>query len=377
MRLHEYQAKQIFSRHNIPTPQGQVTNNADSVRLIAESIGDGCVIKAQVLSGGRGKAGGIRVAKTSREARELATNMMGVSIHGMKVHRVLVEEAIKFKRELYLAITIDRENATPIIIASSAGGIDIEDTYESKPESVIRIPIDPLIGVRSFHAQQLSGFLDIPIKLERDFCNVVTALWDIFSKFDALLIEINPLVISESQHILALDAKLEIDDSALFRHPDVAEMRDLDIEDELETEARKFGLSYIRMEGEVGCLVNGAGLAMTTMDLIQAAGGKPANFLDIGGGATAEKVAAALRIMLSDTKIKSVLVNIFGGITRCDEVAKGILTVKKELKKHIPMIVRLQGTNADIAALLLKDTDVFECASLSDAAQKAVEMVRV
>lgn len=374
MRLHEYQAKQLFHKYEIPIPKGQVTTNAESARLIAESIGGKCVIKAQILAGGRGKAGGIRVANTSQEARELATHIMGLNIHGMRVHKVLVEEAVKIQHEIYLAISIDRENAQPILIASSSGGVDIEETAEVRPDSIQKIPIDPLIGIRAFHAQRLTGWLDIPHNLTREFTALIISLWKVFSLNDALLVEINPLVISEDSHLLALDAKIEIDDNALFRHPDIAEMRDVDLEEVIETEARKFGLTYIRMKGNVGCLVNGAGLAMVTMDLIQAAGGEPANFLDVGGGASSEKVSAALKIMLSDGNIKSILVNIFGGITRCDEVAKGILAIQKETKITSPIVVRLEGTNAEIAGFLLKDAEVKYCNSLDEAAKTAVKM---
>jgi len=374
MRLHEYQAKQIFSKLGIPIPKGQVTTNAEQARLIAESISGSCVIKAQVLSGGRGKAGGIRVAKTSQEARELATYIMGMTIHEMKVHKVLVEEAVRINREIYIAITIDRELAVPVIIASSAGGIDIEETAEESPDSIFRLEINPVLGVQAFHARRLAGLLDIPREQDRTFLNLVSMLWKAFTDNDALLVEINPLVITEKQHLLALDAKMEIDENALFRHPELAESRDLEMEDNIETEARKFGLSYIRMPGSVGCLVNGAGLAMVTMDLIKASGGEPANFLDVGGGASSEKVAAALKIILSDLNIKSVLINIFGGITRCDEVAKGVLSIIKELKVTIPVIIRLEGTNADIASLLLKDADVRLCNTLIDAAQTAVKL---
>lgn len=376
MKLHEYQSKAIFHRYGVPIPKGRTTTMASEAKHFAEELGGKVVIKAQVLVGGRGKAGGIRLAKTPKEAEELATTILGMEIKGLPVRKILVDEAVSFEKEIYLGITNDRGARRPVMMASAAGGVDIEEVARVSPEKIIKIHIDPLLGLREYQARDLAVSIDLPRPLWRSFAEVAYGLWKAYTENDATLAEINPLVITSDKKLLALDGKMVVDDNALFRHPDLVEMRDLDAEDWAEVEARKFGLSYISLDGEIGCMVNGAGLAMATMDIIKLCGGEPANFLDIGGGAGAEKVAAALRIILSDPKVKAVLFNIFGGITRCDEVARGILTALAEVKPNIPMVVRLVGTNAEEGRRLLAEAKMITAETLLEAAQKAVAVVK-
>ncbi len=378
MKIQEYQAKQIFQKYEIPIPRGQVALNASFVRQIAEDLGNKVVVKAQVLVGGRGKAGGIRLADNPDRAEEIATEMMGMEIHGLSIHKVLVEEAIDINREIYLSIGTDRMNASPVIIASQYGGIDIEDTSEEAPEKISRIPIDPLAGLCDFQIRGLAVSIDLPRKHWKQFTKIANALWMIYQNNDASLVEINPLVISEQNGLIALDAKMTIDDNALFRHPELADLRDLDMEDPSEVEAQKYGITYIHMNGNIGCLVNGAGLAMATMDILKLKGGEPANFLDIGGGASAEKVSSALRIILSDSQVKAVLINVFGGITRCDEIARGITTALAEQKrKKTPMVVRLVGTNANEGYTILKKHKLPVARSFVEAAEKTIALAGV
>jgi succinyl-CoA synthetase beta subunit len=376
MKLHEYQSKQIFAKYGIPIPKGRVAATADEAKQIAEELGGRTVIKAQVLVGGRGKAGGIRLAKNPKEAEDLATQILAMEIKGLPVRKVLVDEAANISKEIYLGITNDRAYKRPVMIASAAGGVDIEEVARTSPEMIARIYIDPLLGLRDFQARDIAASIDLPHEYWRTFAEIARGLWQAFVETDATLAEINPLVITNDNRLLALDGKMTLDDNALYRHPDLADMRDIDIEAPAEVEARKYGLSYISLEGEIGCMVNGAGLAMATMDVIKLNGGEPANFLDIGGGAGAEKVAAALRIILSDPKVKAVLFNIFGGITRCDEVARGILAALADVKPKIPMVVRLVGTNAEEGMRLLSDAHMITAQTLLDAAEKAVKAAR-
>jgi succinyl-CoA synthetase beta subunit len=376
MKLHEYQSKQIFARYGVPIPRGRVATTAAEAKQIAEELGGKVVIKAQVLVGGRGKAGGIRLARTPKEAAEIATIILGMEIKGLPVRKVLVDEAASFAKEIYLGITNDRSARRPIMMASSAGGVDIEEVAALTPEKIARSHIDPLLGLRDYQSRDLAVNIDLPRELWRSFSEIAHGLWTAFQANDATLAEINPLVISADQRLVALDGKMVIDDNAIFRHGDLNEMRDLDVEDWAEVEARKYGLSYISLDGEIGCMVNGAGLAMATMDIIKLSGGDPANFLDIGGGAGAEKVAAALRIILADEKVKAVLFNIFGGITRCDEVARGILTALDDVKTRVPMVVRLVGTNAEEGRQLLADAHMATAETLLEAAQKAVAIAK-
>lgn len=376
MKLHEYQSKTIFSRYRIPIPRGRVAATASEAKQIAEELGGRVVIKAQVLVGGRGKAGGIRLAKNSKEAEELATVILGMDIKGLPVRKLLVDETVRIQKEIYLGITNDRAAGRPVMMASSEGGVEIEEVARVSPDKIIKTHIDPLLGLRDYQARDLAVSIDLPRDLWRGFQEICHGLWNAYSQSDASLAEINPLVITAENRLLALDGKMVVDDNALFRHPDLADMRDLDVEAAPEVEARKYGLSYIQLDGEIGCMVNGAGLAMATMDIIQLYGGSPANFLDIGGGASAEKVGAAFRIILSDPKVKVVLINIFGGITRCDEVARGILGAISEVKPKIPMVVRLVGTNAAEGRRLLGDAKMVTAETLVEAAQSAVRMAK-
>ena len=375
MKLHEYQSKQIFSKFGIPIPRGRVANNSGSVRQIAEELGSKVVVKAQVLSGGRGKAGGIRLADTPEIAENIATQILGMIINNFPVHKVLIDEAVVIEKELYLGIANDRVNSLPVLIVSAKGGIDIEETAQNSPEKIFKLNIPLLLGLREYQTRSLASAIDLPKNYWSVFMEIANGLWQIFKQYDATLVEINPLAITQDLRLLALDGKIELDDNALFRHPELIELRDLDMEDPIEVEARKYGLVYIRMNGEVGCIVNGAGLAMATMDVIKLFGGEPANFLDIGGGAGAEKVAAAFRLIVSDLKVKSLLINIFGGITRCDEVAKGIIKALDETGSKIPIILRLEGNNAKEGRKLLKRAHIHTANFLSEAAKLAVDLV--
>jgi succinyl-CoA synthetase beta subunit len=373
MKLHEYQSKMIFAKHGIPIPKGRVAATAQEAKHIAEELGGRVVIKAQVLVGGRGKAGGVKLAKDSLEAEQLATQILAMEIKGLPVRKVLVDEASVIEQEIYFAITNDRGARKPVIIASSAGGVDIEEVASKTPEKIIKANIDPLLGLREYHARDVAAAMDLPREYWKDFLRIAAGLWEVYQETDATLAEINPLVITKDRQMIALDGKMMIDDNALFRHPDLNEMRDTDEDAPAEIEARKYGLSFIKLDGNIGCMVNGAGLAMTSMDVIKLFGGEPANFLDVGGGAGSEKVAAAMRIILTDPHVRAVLFNIFGGITRCDEVARGILTAMEEVKPRVPMVVRLVGTNAEEGRRLLESAKMITAETLADAAQKAVK----
>ena len=372
MKLHEYQSKQIFAKYGIPIPKGRVAATASEAKAIAEELGGRVVLKSQVLVGGRGKAGGVKLAKDPEEAEQLATQILAMEIKGLPVRKVLVDEAAVIDKEIYFSITNDRAARKPVMIASAAGGMEIEEVAAKTPEKIVKLHIDPLLGLRDYQARDIAASIDLPRDYWKDFNKIAIGLWQVYKETDASLAEINPLVITKDKRIIALDGKMIIDDNAMFRHADLAEMRDLDEEVPAETEARKYGLTYIKLDGDIGCMVNGAGLAMTSMDIVKLFGGEPANFLDIGGGAGADKVAAAMRIILSDPNVKAVLFNIFGGITRCDEVARGILTAMKEVKPKVPMVVRLVGTNAEEGRKLLADAKMITAETLVDAAKKAV-----
>ncbi|MBV6394777.1 MAG: Succinate--CoA ligase [ADP-forming] subunit beta [Anaerolineales bacterium] len=374
MKLHEYQSKYIFSKYGIPIPKGRVAATADEAKRIAEELGGRVVIKSQVLVGGRGKAGGIKVAKDANDAEQLAAQILSMHIKDLPVRKVLVDEAANIQTEIYLGITNDRAARKPVMMASSAGGVDIEEVAHTTPEKIIKVHIDPLLGLRDYQARDIAAGIDLPRELWREFNTIALNLWRVYAENDATLVEINPLIINgDNNKLMALDGKMIIDDNALFRHVNLAEMRDLDEEAPAETEARRHGLSYIKLDGTIGCMVNGAGLAMTTMDIVKLFGGEPANFLDVGGGAGAEKVAAAMKIILTDKNVKAVLFNIFGGITRCDEVARGILAAMDEVKPNVPMVVRLVGTNAEEGRRLLADANMITAETLVDAAQKSVK----
>ena len=372
MKLHEYQSKLIFAEYGVPTPKGRVAATASEARQIAEELGGRVVVKSQVLVGGRGKAGGIRLAKNPDEAEELATQILGMEIKGLPVRKVLIDEAANIEKEIYLGITNDRAARKPVMMASAAGGVDIEEVAQSTPEKIIKVHIDPLLGLKDYQARDIAAEIDLHRDLWRSFGQIAHGLWNAYKSSDANLAEINPLVVTAENKLVAVDGKMVIDDSAIFRHPDLAEKRDLDIEVEAEIEARKYGLSFIKLDGNIGCMVNGAGLAMTTMDIIKLFGGEPANFLDIGGGASADKVSVAFRIILADPNISAILINIFGGITRGDVVARGILAAMDEIKPKVPMVVRLVGTNAEEGKKLLASANMVTANTLADAAQKAV-----
>ncbi|MEW6717174.1 MAG: ADP-forming succinate--CoA ligase subunit beta [Chloroflexota bacterium] len=376
MKLHEYQSKQLFAERSIPIPKGRVAATGEEACQIAKELGGRVVIKAQVLVGGRGKAGGIKLANNPREAASLATEILSMQIKGLPVRKVLVDEAVNIGQEIYLGIINDRAAHKPVVMASSAGGVDIEEIAKKTPEKIVKLHVDPLLGMRDYQTRDIALGINLPREQWRDFTLIANGLWQAFIQNDATLAEINPLVITKEGWLLAVDGKMLIDDNALYRHPELADKRDHDIEDKVETEARKFGLSYIKLDGEIGCMVNGAGLAMATMDIIKLYGSEPANFLDIGGGAGSEKVSAALRIILSDPNVKAILINIFGGITRCDLVAQGILTALEEVKTTVPMVVRLVGTNAEEGLSLLGDAKMITANNLAEAAQKAVAVAR-
>lgn len=376
MKLHEYQSKRFFAKYGIPIPKGRVAANAEEAKHIAQELGDRVVIKAQVLVGGRGKAGGIRLAKSPEEAEELAAQILSMKIKELPVRKVLIDEAASIDKEIYLGITNDRSARKPVMMASSAGGVEIEEVARDAPEKIVKVYIDPLLGLRDYQARDIAAGIDLPRDHWRIFGQIANGLWQAYRESDATLAEINPLVITSEDQLLAVDGKMVLDDNALFRHPDLAEMRDLDVEDPSEIEARKYGLVFIKLDGDIGCMVNGAGLAMTTMDIIKLFGGSPANFLDIGGGASAEKVTAALRIILTDPNVKTVLFNIFGGITRGDEVARGILAAMNEVQTRMPMVIRLVGTNAEEGRQILSDADMITAETLADAAKKAVAVTK-
>jgi succinyl-CoA synthetase beta subunit len=371
--LHEYQAKRLFAEHGVPIPNGKVAYSPTEARDIAQDLGGKVVVKAQVHTGGRGKAGGVMLANTADEAEAAAESILGMDIKGYTVNKVLVDEqAPGIDQEIYLAVLIDRARRLPMIMASAAGGMDIEEVAETAPEKIIKVHVDPNLGVRAYQTNYIADGMELPPELWRDFGKLVSGLYDCFIENDASLTEINPLVITGEGKLLAVDGKMSIDDNALSRHQRLAEMRDFEEEPDSEREARMAGINFIQLDGNIGCMVNGAGLAMSTMDIIKLFGGEPANFLDIGGGAKADQVATGLRLILSDPNVKAVLFNIFGGITRGDEVAKGILDALGEIDTDVPMVVRLAGTNAEEGREILKDADMETADTLSDAARKAV-----
>ncbi len=394
MKLHEYQSKQLFAQYGIPIPRGKVAATPAEAREIARDLGCPVVIKAQVLVGGRGKAGGIRLARTPDEAEAVAEAILGMTIKGLTVNRVLVDEAANIRDEIYLGMTIDRAARRLAMLASSAGGVDIEEVARTTPEKIIKVTIDPFLGLRDYQARDLAWGIGLAREHWGHFTRIAHALYEVFMDSDASLAEINPLALvamedggrrtdipapgppSSALSLLALDGKIVLDDNALFRHPDLAELRDLSDEAPAETEARQHDLSYVKLNGEIGCMVNGAGLAMATMDTVKMFGAEPANFLDIGGGATADRVAVAFRLILSDPNVKAVLINIFGGITRCDEVARGILEGMREVKTNVPMIARLVGTNEEEGRALLEQANFITAGTLTEAARKAVEAAR-
>jgi succinyl-CoA synthetase beta subunit len=376
VKLQEYRSKEILAQHGVPLLAGEVATSAEEARAAAARIGGPVVVKAQVLVGGRGKAGGVKLAATPDEAAQRAGEIIGLDIKGITVRTVLVAAAADIATEFYLGLILDRSAKAVTVIASAEGGVEIEETARLKPEAILRLPLDPLLGLQDHDVRRMSFFLGMPADLRRTFASVLRGLYEAFMQADADLAEINPLVITDAGELVALDAKIVLDDSALFRHPDLEAMRDLNEEEPSETAAREAGINFIKLDGTIGCMVNGAGLAMTTMDLVKLAGGEPANFLDIGGGAKADRVAAAFRIILDDPNVRAILVNIFGGITRGDEVARGIVGARETLEREVPMVVRIVGTNADEAAEILRQANLITADSLDEAAAKAVAAAR-
>ena len=382
MKIHEYQAKEVLRRYGVATPRGQVTDRPDEAREICEQWGGRCVVKAQIHAGGRGKGGGVKLAQSSAEAEELARQIIGMKLvtpqtgpEGQQVRRVLVEEALDIDRELYLSVTLDRGAGKPVIMASRAGGMDIEEVAARDPEAITRQHFDPFLGLQPFEARRIAAGLGLEGGTARQAAKLITALARAYVETDASLVEINPLLVTGGGDVLALDAKMSFDDNALFRHTDLAEMRDLEEEAPTEVEASKYGLNFIKLDGSIGCMVNGAGLAMATMDIIKLHGGDPANFLDVGGSASQEAVANAFRILVSDPQVKAVLINIFGGIARTDRIARGVVGGIEELGGlDMPVIVRLEGTNVEEGRRILReaDYDFIVADDMGDAAEKAV-----
>jgi len=384
MKIHEYQAKAILARHGVPIPRGEVAFAAAEAGEIARRLGGQVVVvKAQIHAGGRGKGGGVKLAKSADEAEKLAGAMIGMTLithqtgpEGRVVSRVLVEEGLQMTRELYLSIVLDRASGKPVMMASAAGGMDIEEVAASTPEKIVKVYIEPGVGLVPFEARQLGFAIGLDGAQVNKAVKLMTSLYDAFVATDASLIEINPLVVTAAGDLLALDAKMNFDDNALYRHPDIRDLRDLGEENTLEIEASKFSLNYIHLDGTIGCMVNGAGLAMATMDIIKLSGGEPANFLDVGGGANAEQIRNAFKILMSDTHVKAVLINIFGGILRCDILAQGVIAAVKELGVPVPIVIRMEGTNVDEGKRLLRESAMnFTTAdSMDEAAKKVVEL---
>ncbi|HEX2721129.1 MAG TPA: ADP-forming succinate--CoA ligase subunit beta [Candidatus Deferrimicrobium sp.] len=381
MNIHEYQAKAVLSKYGVAVPKGKVADTPAEAERIAAEFGTPVVVKAQIHAGGRGKGGGVKFAKTPEEAREYAKQIIGMTLvthqtgpQGKKVKRVLVEQAGKIKRELYLGMVIDRGLSRVVMMASTEGGMEIETVAAKTPEKILKEWVDPAVGLMPFQARKLAFGLGIPGELTGKAVKFMTALYKAFVDTDCSLAEINPLVLTEDGDIVALDAKMNFDGNGLFRHKDILALRDFDEEDPTETEASKFDLTYISLDGNIGCMVNGAGLAMATMDMIKHCGGSPANFLDVGGGASAEQVTNAFRLILSDAKVKAILVNIFGGIMRCDVIAEGVVTAAKTLGLSVPLVVRLEGTNVEKGREILAASklNIITAADMGDAAKKVV-----
>ncbi|HEV3139603.1 MAG TPA: ADP-forming succinate--CoA ligase subunit beta [Vicinamibacterales bacterium] len=384
MKIHEYQAKSILARHGVPVPRGEVAFNAVEAGEIARRLGGSVVVvKAQIHAGGRGKGGGVKLARSPEEAEKIASAMIGMTLvthqtgpEGRVVSRVLVEEGLQMTRELYLSLLLDRAVGKPVMMASAAGGMDIEDVAAKTPEKIVRVHVDPGVGIVPFEARQLGFAIGLDGPQVNKFVKLATALYEAYIASDASLVEINPLVVTADGNLLALDAKMNFDDNALYRHADIKEFRDLGEEDPLEIEASKSSLNYIHLDGNIGCMVNGAGLAMATMDIIKLAGGEPANFLDVGGGANAEQIKSAFRILMSDKNVKAVLINIFGGILRCDVLAQGVIAAVKELGVPVPIVIRMEGTNVEEGKRLLRESHMnFTTAdSMDEAATRVVQL---
>ncbi|AEI14364.1 Succinyl-CoA ligase (ADP-forming) subunit beta [Flexistipes sinusarabici DSM 4947] len=389
MDIHEHQAKEIFRKYGVPTPNGYVVYKPDNAVKVAQQLGgdlDVWVVKAQIHAGGRGKAGGVKLAKSTEEVGLLAKEMLGSTLvthqtgaNGKKVNRIYIEEGVNIEKEFYLGMVLDRSKEMPVMMASSEGGIDIEEVADKSPEKIVKVAINPTIGFRGFYGRKLAFGLGLPREQVNKLIKFAESIYNVYMDYDASLIEINPLVLTKDKTFIALDAKMSFDDNSLYRQPEILTMRDLTEEEPVEVEANKHGLSYVKLDGNVGCMVNGAGLAMSTMDIIKHEGGTPANFLDVGGGANAETVAKGFEIILSDPNVKSIFVNIFGGIVRCDRVAQGILEAAKITNVNVPVVVRLDGTNAEEAQEILANSgikNIIAADSIADGARKAISAVR-
>lgn len=383
MNIHEHQAKELLKRYGVPVPRGGVVYASTEVRDITDGLGSRLVVKAQIHAGGRGKGGGVRLVNGTDEAERAAEQILGMTLTtpqtgplGRVVRRVLVEEGVDIVRELYLGLAVERSLSRVVMMASAAGGVNIEEVAATNPEKIHQISIDPAYGLFAFQARQLACKLSLPPQIAEKVSAAMLASYRAFLALDAALLEINPLVVTKQGDVIALDAKINLDSNALFRHQDLQNLRDVGEEDDLEVEASKYKLSYIRLDGDIGCMVNGAGLAMATMDTIKLAGGEPANFLDVGGGATAEQIRNALKILLADANVKAVLINVFGGILRCDILAKGVVEACGELQTHLPIVIRMEGTNVEKGRGLLADSGLnFTTAdTMLEAAKQAVSL---
>ncbi len=385
MNIHEYQGKQILARFGVPVPKGQPASTPDEAASAFKALGQTkAVVKAQIHAGGRGKAGGVKLLSSADEARDFAAKLLGKPLvthqtgpEGRVVRHIYVEEASQIARELYLGMLVDRKAGSVAVIASTEGGMDIEEVAAKTPDKILTEIIDPLLGVAGFQARKIAFALGLKDKQVGQFASMLASIYKAFIDTDASLIEINPLVVTTDGRVICLDAKMSFDDNGLFRHPDIRELRDANEEDPAETEAAKYDLSYVHLDGNIGCMVNGAGLAMATMDIVKIYGAEPANFLDVGGGASTEKVAAAFRILLSDKRVKGVLINIFGGIMRCDVLAQGVVEAAKQVKLNVPLVVRMEGTNVTEGKKILADSGikVITASDMADAAQRIVREI--
>ncbi len=385
MKIHEYQAKAILAKYDVPVPKGEVAYTVEEAEAAAKKLGGSVVVKAQIHAGGRGKGGGVKIAKNPLDAAEIAKKMIGMTLvthqtgpEGRVVQRLLVEETLPIERELYLGIVLDRSLGVPVFMASSEGGMDIEEVAAKTPHLILKERLKPGFGLQPFQARKLAFGMGIPAPSVTAAAAAMTALAKAYDGIDCSLAEINPFILTKDGKVFALDAKITLDDNALYRHKDLLELRDLNEEDPLEVEASRFGLNYIKLDGNIACMVNGAGLAMATMDIIKYAGGRPANFLDVGGGANAEQIKNAFRILLSDSAVKAVLINIFGGILRCDTLANGVVAAARELEVKIPVVVRMEGTNVELGQQILKESGLnFTVADgMKDAAEKVVRLAQ-
>lgn len=384
MKIHEYQGKELLRKFGVPVPRGLVARTPEEAYRAANELGtEVVVVKAQIHAGGRGKGGGVKLARSADEARDLASQILGLKLvthqtgpEGREVRVLLIEEGLPIKREFYLGIVLDRASGRPVFMASAAGGMDIEEVAAKTPEQIMKETVDPAVGFRSFQARKLAFGLGIPGPLVNQAVKFMQSLYSAYEQMDASLLEINPFLLTKDDRLIALDAKVNFDDNAMFRHKEFIDLRDLNEEDPLEIEASKFDLNYIKLDGNIACMVNGAGLAMATMDIIKLAGGEPANFLDVGGGASQERVEAAFRILLADENVKAVLINIFGGIVRCDMVARGVVEAAKKLNITAPVVVRLEGTNVEEGQRVIRDSGLnfTVAAGMKDAAEKVVAL---